>query len=72
MIDTERSASTPVLAQDLRLWRIKRNLSQEEAVELSGVSCDKISRAGRATCALDVPRSIIVTWQGSKGQPACR
>ena len=47
MIDTERNALKPVLAQNLRLWRVKRNLSQEEAAQRSGLSRDTISRAER-------------------------
>jgi transcriptional regulator with XRE-family HTH domain len=35
------------MARNLRLWRIKRNLSQEEAAQQSGVSRDTISRAER-------------------------
>ena len=71
MIDTERSASTPVLAQDLRMRRIKRDLLQEDTEQQSGVSRDTISRAERAGCALDVARFIIVPCGRLRGQPAC-
>ena len=72
MIDTERSASTPVLAQDLRLWRIKRNLSQEEAAQQSGVSRDTISRARGPLAHWTCLGSSSCRVEGARGQRACR